>query len=192
MIAHPKVLLVGGAFASSGLAMISQALPVTTPGQIAMVLAGLAAIGVGIGTVITGYLWVHNWMKRTAKEEAANHFAAKETQEAIQRTARGEVKGALEDHSKEAAQRTRSAVQEAITAAGKEQAAALKEHIADEKLTLMTMKHEFSEGITAIKSELTYQRNQNSQIIDIAEYLKAGSSPSIKKLASSTELSSVK
>jgi hypothetical protein len=211
VIAHPKVLLAGGMLASSGAALVSQALPATTPAQIAMVLAGLVAIGVGIGIVVSGYLWVHGWMKRTAREEVTTYFkdektqesiqetaraevrtviadhdknAAKSTQEAVQQTARVEVKAALDDHSREAAQRTRVAVTEAITAAGNVQAQALKDHISEERAEFVAFRKQFA----AIGEVLVGQNGRMEYMVDMLEYLKGGSSPSVKRLLTNPAL----
>lgn len=160
---HPRLLLTGAAStwgAVSGV-MLAQGLPQPTPNQLAVVLGGVIMLGVGIITVLLYRDKIEHWVRTTAKDEAVKA-----------------TKTAIEEHSKEAAGRTRIAVQESIAAAGAVQAQALKDHIQEERIEFLAVKNQYKE----IDRVLLGQNTRIEYIVELLEHIRGGSSPSVKKL----------
>jgi hypothetical protein len=133
--------------------------------------AGSAMLAQGMSTTPTQIAWVLGGLVAIGGAAGSVIVGYLTVQGWVRRTAADEAKLAIDLHSKDAAGRTRNAVAEAIEAAGLEQARALKDHIHEERAL-------FAE----IQTEQAYQRGQNDYLIQMVEYLKGDSSPSVPRL----------
>jgi ATP-dependent Lon protease len=172
------VSVTGGTLAVS---MVAQGLTSQTPNQLAWVIGGLITVFVAVAAVLSIYKAARNEVKAIAAEEAKvaidNRAAAQKTEvERIASDIASEAsRRAIDQHSKEAAQRTREAISLALKSATQEQMQALKDHM-----------HEEQRQFDAIFNALRRNDEQNTYLIEMMEYIKGGSSPSVKKLVSTT------
>lgn len=159
MVTPAKIAAVVSTWSMSTGAMLAQGLVQQTPNQMAWVLAGIGSTVTAVTIVLVIY------HKITSEMDARALAKAKEV-----------VHLAIEDHAKEAAERTKKVVSETVERALKQYASegtsALREHtFAEER------------RFDAILEELTIQRAQNEGIIDTLRRMRNDSSPGLKSLA---------